>query len=265
MPWRAATGCHIAGRLDDIAARLDRAVATGGAAEALGKGTRVASTPLAFDGMDRCVNDARRCPPPKVSPPPRLSILRLGSRELAQNPDLARGARLALNGSGQRGALLELWLVQVQSGAGDEAGPASAAAPQVPALAQPRERAEAAPAALDRAVRQALELMQGDVRRRWSVQSLAKAVGVSRAAFARRFKAALGEAPIAYLTELRLALAARLLIEEDASLAEVATRVGYDSEFAFSRAFKRRHELPPATFRRQQRQSTGPRCLALAA
>jgi transcriptional regulator GlxA family with amidase domain len=102
------------------------------------------------------------------------------------------------------------------------------------------------------------------VRRRWSVQSLAKAVGLSRAAFARRFARALGVSPIAYLAELRLARAAQRLGECDHSLAEVAAEVGYESEFAFSRAFKRLYGVPPATYRRQHR-SARPVCLALAA
>jgi AraC-like DNA-binding protein len=92
----------------------------------------------------------------------------------------------------------------------------------------------------------------------------AKAVGLSRAAFARRFARALGVSPIAYLAELRLARAAQRLSECDHSLAEVATEVGYESEFAFSRAFKRRYGVPPAAYRRL-RATSAPGCLALAA
>jgi transcriptional regulator GlxA family with amidase domain len=113
-------------------------------------------------------------------------------------------------------------------------------------------------------VQRALEALQRDVRRRWSVQSLAKVVGLSRAAFARRFARALGVSPIAYLAELRLALAAQRLREGDDALAHVAAQVGYESEFAFSRAFKRRYGVPPASYRRLGTPSSAA-CLALAA
>ncbi|XXS91663.1 helix-turn-helix domain-containing protein [Sorangium sp. So ce362] len=70
-------------------------------------------------------------------------------------------------------------------------------------------------------------------------KSLAREAGLSRAAFARRFTAELGEPPLAYLTRWRMGLASRILLQGEASLAEVARRVGYESEFAFRRAFKR--------------------------
>jgi len=167
-------------------------------------------------------------------------VSRLSAEQLAADPELARSAE-------RRG--LEVWLVE-------PGGAASVPAASVSAASERR--------VTDAAVRRAVELMQLDVKRRWTVSSLAKAVGLSRAAFARRFAAALGASPIAHLTELRLAVAARLLRDGDASLAEVATRVGYESEFAFSRAFKRAYGLPPATFRRAP-SFVAPRCFALAA
>jgi len=102
----------------------------------------------------------------------------------------------------------------------------------------------------DRNVSRALELMAREPARSWTVERLARAVGLSRAAFARRFSAASGKSPRRYLTELRLALGAALLEDTDSSLAEVALRVGYASEFAFSRAFKRRYGVAPSRFRR---------------
>jgi AraC-like DNA-binding protein len=103
---------------------------------------------------------------------------------------------------------------------------------------------------IDRPVARALHLMQAELGKHWTVERLARAVGLSRAAFARRFVAVSGHSPLAYLTELRLALAASLLEDDDSSLAEIASRVGYASEFAFSRAFKRQHGVAPGVFRR---------------
>jgi transcriptional regulator GlxA family with amidase domain len=106
---------------------------------------------------------------------------------------------------------------------------------------------------LDRKVARALGLLQADPAKRWTVERLARAVGLSRAAFARRFAAVSGRPPLRYLAELRLALAAHLLETTDDSLAELAERVGYTSEFAFSRAFKRKLGVAPGSYRRLRR------------
>jgi transcriptional regulator GlxA family with amidase domain len=103
---------------------------------------------------------------------------------------------------------------------------------------------------VDGRVLKAIALMQEDPAKRWTVEGLARAVGLSRAAFARRFEAVTGLAPLRHLTHRRMLLAAELLRDADASLAEIAARVGYASEFAFSRAFKRHHGQPPGVFRR---------------
>jgi AraC-like DNA-binding protein len=87
----------------------------------------------------------------------------------------------------------------------------------------------------------------------WSVEALARVAGLSRAAFARRFVAELGVPPMRAVAEHRMQLAARLLVESDKSLAELAREIGYESEFAFSRAFKREHGEAPALFRRRFR------------
>ncbi|MEI9937934.1 MAG: AraC family transcriptional regulator [Pseudomonadota bacterium] len=105
---------------------------------------------------------------------------------------------------------------------------------------------------LDRRVARALALLQAEPGKPWTVERLARAVGLSRAAFARRFAAVSGRSPGRFLTELRLALAASLLESTDDSLAELAARVGYASEFAFSRAFKREHGVAPGVFRRSR-------------
>jgi AraC-like DNA-binding protein len=84
----------------------------------------------------------------------------------------------------------------------------------------------------------------------WSVEDLARVAGMSRAAFARRFRERLDEAPMAYVQRWRIALATRLLAEPGVSVAEVAARVGYTSEFAFNRAFKRQIGSAPGRYRR---------------
>jgi len=106
-------------------------------------------------------------------------------------------------------------------------------------------------AGVDRPVARALSLLQAEPAKRWTVAELSRAAGLSRAAFARRFTAVTGRPPLRYLTELRLSLAADLLERTCASLAELALEVGYRSEFAFSRAFKRQYGIAPGGYRRR--------------
>jgi len=101
----------------------------------------------------------------------------------------------------------------------------------------------------DQVVGPALGLLHADPARPWTVAALAAETGVSRAALARRFTELVGEPPMAYLTGWRLALAADLLAEPDATLAAVARRVGYSSAFALSAAFKRVRGLSPSQHR----------------
>ena len=72
---------------------------------------------------------------------------------------------------------------------------------------------------------------------------------MSRSVFAARFAGALGRAPIEFLTELRLARAARILAGTDLPVKTVARRVGYSSRSSFTRAFLARHGLAPMAFR----------------
>jgi AraC-like DNA-binding protein len=106
---------------------------------------------------------------------------------------------------------------------------------------------------IDERIARALQRLRERPTDRWTVAALAKAAGLSRAAFARRFLSELGVPPLRYLAEVRMDLAARLLAEGDASLALIAARVGYESEFAFSRAFKRRTGEAPGVYRRRRR------------
>lgn len=110
--------------------------------------------------------------------------------------------------------------------------------------------------------------MKSDPARRWTVASLARAAGLSRAPFARRFRQATGKSPLRWLTEHRLDVARARLLRTDLALAAIANEVGYGSEFAFSKAFKRLLGVAPGTFRREMlrvlRTSLTPRFRAAA-
>jgi AraC-like DNA-binding protein len=95
--------------------------------------------------------------------------------------------------------------------------------------------------------------MHQDPARAWTVRELGATAGLSRAAFARRFRAIVGQPPLAYLTWWRLAGAARMLRETDAPLASIATRVGYSSQFAFANAFKREFGQAAGGYRKRWR------------
>jgi AraC-like DNA-binding protein len=98
-------------------------------------------------------------------------------------------------------------------------------------------------------VGRALALIHQRYAEPWSVATLAHDVGLSRTVLAERFRHFLGEPPIAYLARWRLRLAARALTSTDDTIARIAADVGYESEAAFSRAFKREYGEPPARFR----------------
>jgi AraC-like DNA-binding protein len=102
----------------------------------------------------------------------------------------------------------------------------------------------------DPAILAALSVIHDDPARPWTVQALAKHAALSRAAFARRFTATVGQAPIAYLTWWRMTMAARSLRETDAPIAAIANEIGYTSQFAFANAFKRALGTAPGRYRR---------------
>jgi AraC-like DNA-binding protein len=101
----------------------------------------------------------------------------------------------------------------------------------------------------DPTVGHALRLLHHNPAHPWTVASLADAIGVSRAALARRFTDLVGEPPMAYLTGWRLTLAADLLTEPHATVGAVARQVGYGSSFALSTAFKRVRGISPQQHR----------------
>jgi AraC-like DNA-binding protein len=107
----------------------------------------------------------------------------------------------------------------------------------------------------DPCVGRALGLLHREPTRDWTVDLLARDVGVSRSSLAERFAALVGKSPMQYLTHWRLALAAHLLRTTTRPASTVAFEVGYESENAFNRAFKREHGAPPAAWRRQRLQA----------
>lgn len=103
----------------------------------------------------------------------------------------------------------------------------------------------------------ALAAMHRDLARHWSLAELAAECSVSRSALDERFRAVLGRSPIRYLTEWRMHIAGERLRSTDLAVARIARDVGYDSDEAFSRAFKRHHGEPPSRWRRP---TPGPAC-----
>jgi AraC-like DNA-binding protein len=119
---------------------------------------------------------------------------------------------------------------------------------------RPPEQPEGWVAAItDPVIAPALRAIHDDSGHPWTVESLGARAGLSRAAFARRFTALVGEPPLTYLTTWRMTAAGRLLRETGTPLSGIAARTGYLSEFAFAKAFKRHYGLPPGTYRRQNR------------
>jgi len=101
-----------------------------------------------------------------------------------------------------------------------------------------------------------LGALHDDLRRPWTLASLAELAGLSRAAFAARFTEVLGEPPMRYLMSCRMRHAMTLLRDERATLAHVAERVGYGSEAALSAAFKRHTGTAPGAYAREARRAT---------
>ena len=104
----------------------------------------------------------------------------------------------------------------------------------------------------DAQVGKALQLVHERPAEPWTVEGLARAVGLSRSAFAARFSELVGESPLEYVSRWRMTKAAELLRESDLSMLDVAERAGYRSEAAFNRAFKRHEGTAPARYRREQ-------------
>jgi len=105
----------------------------------------------------------------------------------------------------------------------------------------------------DPQIRKALSLIHESPQVPWTVESLAHQAAMSRAAFAKRFMDLVGEPPLAYVTRWRMDLAAKMLRESREPVARIASRVGYLSETAFAKAFRRRRQMPPGAYRYQRK------------
>jgi AraC-like DNA-binding protein len=120
----------------------------------------------------------------------------------------------------------------------------------------PAEKSGWLAGARDPAVGQALALLHREPATEWTIESLARRVGLSRTRLADRVRLFLEDSPMSYLAKWRLRLAADALRTSENSIAKIAMDVGYGSESAFNRAFKREFNIPPAKFRRQRRSAT---------
>jgi AraC-like DNA-binding protein len=105
----------------------------------------------------------------------------------------------------------------------------------------------------DAVVGKSLALLHNRLAHPWTIADLADEVGISRSALVERFTRYLSEAPMAYLTRWRLQVAARSLEKTSRGVADIAADVGYESEAAFNRAFKREYGLPPGRYRTDRR------------
>jgi AraC-like DNA-binding protein len=104
----------------------------------------------------------------------------------------------------------------------------------------------------DRIVGAVLHSLHKDPARAWTLDELARTAGTSRSVLAERFQHIVGSSPIQYLTQWRMLLASNLLCRSNAPLATIAHDVGYQTDTAFSRAFRREFGAPPAAWRRSR-------------
>jgi AraC-like DNA-binding protein len=105
----------------------------------------------------------------------------------------------------------------------------------------------------DPVVARVLALMHGEITRNWNVEDLGRETGLSRSALADRFTRVMGMPPMQYLSQWRMHVAAQSLKSTSLSLARLAEQVGYESEAAFSRAFRKTFGSAPASWRRMNR------------
>jgi AraC-like DNA-binding protein len=110
----------------------------------------------------------------------------------------------------------------------------------------------------DPRIEKAAALMREQPTRQWTLQALAREVGMSRTLLATRFRAAIGESPIRYLAKVRLGQAAGYLRTADLSIDTIAIRTGYGNNASLSKAFKRELGISPGAYRRTRREATNP-------
>lgn len=107
-------------------------------------------------------------------------------------------------------------------------------------------------AAKDANIRRVLNAIHRSPETNWTLAALADSAALGRSTFAQRFREATGKTPLQYLAEYRIALASQMLREDELSIAEIAYRVGYETDSAFSKAFKRLVGLSPTTYRARE-------------
>ena len=106
-------------------------------------------------------------------------------------------------------------------------------------------------------IRRVVELMHADSARAWTLETLARSVGLSRTALAQQFRAAMDDTPLNHLRAVRMQKAMHLLSSTDGTLDAVAAEVGYQDAFSFSKVFKRTVGLAPRDFRRRDAAERG--------
>jgi transcriptional regulator GlxA family with amidase domain len=105
-------------------------------------------------------------------------------------------------------------------------------------------------AASDGRLKSAIEAIHADPAKDWTVDALARTAGMSRSAFAARFKNVLGQTPLEYMTSWRIYCASALLLTSPAPISEIAHKTGYASDAAFNKVFKRVTGYTPGMFKR---------------
>lgn len=113
------------------------------------------------------------------------------------------------------------------------------------------EQSQVVRALADRQISNALQHLHTNPHMAWTLESLAQKVGMSRAAFAKRFKALMEQPMFKYLTHLRVQRAKQLLRDTQLPLYDVASRVGYESELAFTKTFKKLTSITPTQYRKK--------------
>jgi AraC-like DNA-binding protein len=102
----------------------------------------------------------------------------------------------------------------------------------------------------DPQIRKAVELLHAEPSKEWTLEMLARQVGLSRAGLAQKFKASMGDTPLHYLTTIRMQKAMEMLTQSELNLGAVASAVGYKDAFGFSKVFKKTVGVSPRDFRR---------------
>ena len=162
----------------------------------------------------------------------KVPLLETGVRHIIQEADCTQPGSLCL-----LTRLIEMMFIEILRGQ---------------LQTQATEASSSLAALSDPIVGQILNRFHSDPAYPWTVPELASQLNLSRSALAQRFTQLLGQPPMQYLTHWRLQLASKHLQNSNITIAKVATQVGYESEAAFNRAFKRHVGMPPGTWRSRQ-------------